>query len=182
MSEISAKRKEKAEREENELLESKVCPYLLQGKCDIKPCPFIHGLQYETCGLYMLIKGHDMPHMSNFIAFYSAKLFRDFNFLGLGFSLLIKIKRKSLWKVSTGSSQIYPTKIVDILILEMESVPFCVSFLSSTIQGWYTTGSLQNWSKTDQASSMGQVSFFLIIKERYSKRYLLRDIFGHSFD
>ena len=58
MGEISAKRKEKSEREEIELLESKLCPYLLQGKCDIKPCPFIHGLQCETCGLYVLIEGH----------------------------------------------------------------------------------------------------------------------------
>jgi len=58
MGEISAKRKEKSEREEIELLESKLCPYLLQGKCDMKPCPFIHGLQCETCGLYVLIEGH----------------------------------------------------------------------------------------------------------------------------
>ena len=58
MSEISAKRKEKAEREEIELLESKLCPYLLQGKCDMKPCPFIHGLQCDTCGLHVLIEGH----------------------------------------------------------------------------------------------------------------------------
>ena len=57
MSEISAKRKEKAEKEEIELAESKLCPYLLQGKCTTSPCPFIHGIKCDTCGLHCLIEG-----------------------------------------------------------------------------------------------------------------------------
>ena len=37
------------------MAESKLCPYLLQGKCDTPNCPFIHGLLCETCGLHCLI-------------------------------------------------------------------------------------------------------------------------------
>ena len=57
--EISAKRREKADKEEVELVESKLCPYLIdKGICTIQPCPFVHGIKCDTCGLHVLIEGH----------------------------------------------------------------------------------------------------------------------------
>ena len=44
------------------MAESKLCPYLLQGKCDTPNCPFIHGLLCETCGLHCLIP--DFPEQN----------------------------------------------------------------------------------------------------------------------
>ena len=62
LDEISRKRKEKIKNDEIELAESKLCPYLLQGKCDTPNCPFIHGLLCETCGLHCLIP--DFPEQN----------------------------------------------------------------------------------------------------------------------
>ena len=62
LDEISRKRKEKLKNDEIEMAESKLCPYLLQGKCDTPNCPFIHGLLCETCGLHCLIP--DFPEQN----------------------------------------------------------------------------------------------------------------------
>jgi len=59
MGDISAKRREKVDKEVVELVESKLCPYLIEkGTCKMEPCPFIHGAQCDTCGLHVLITGH----------------------------------------------------------------------------------------------------------------------------
>lgn len=60
MEEVSRKRKEKALNEKILELESRLCPYLLDGRCDRQHngCPFTHGLQCSTCGLHVLIEGH----------------------------------------------------------------------------------------------------------------------------
>ena len=62
LDEISRKRKEKLKNDEIEMAESKLCPYLLQGKCETPNCPFIHGLLCETCGLHCLIP--DFPEQN----------------------------------------------------------------------------------------------------------------------
>jgi len=58
MEEVSKKRKLKFELEQIELAESRLCPFLLEGKCERTGCNFIHGLQCDTCGLHLLIEGN----------------------------------------------------------------------------------------------------------------------------